>query len=687
MKSKTSLISRGILLNDFKRFAWIGAGYLLILLLSVPLKVFMLYSRDEEVIINDASAYLRIFQFDTNATMLQFMSLIIIPVLTGLLLFRYLQDSQSSDMLHALPIKRETFYNTHVLAGIVFLFVPVILTALISWALVAGLGIEQVNSANILAWLLISLTINLLCFICSVAVGMITGMTTIQGVLSYILLLLPSGLSILLLYNMSKYIYGFPYDYYYDKITSLSPLIRLTEIYRQPITPGEIAVYLFSSIALYFVGRYLYQRRQLEAAGNAITFDILRPVFKYGVTFCFMLLIGSYFYTAQGSMGWTYFGYFLGSILAYFLTEILLNKSLQVFQLQRVKDYGIYCLVMIALLGMLHFDFAGYEKRLPYPDEIKSVYLDSSFYCFKEKDNNMRTVNVQDGIEYTYQLFVPTIFTEEKDIDNIQSLHLQIIANRVEDKEVLTKRFNTNSRQICLAYELKNGKHIYRQYTITEPKYAASLKPIHESPEYKKLHNEILRINTADANMIEINANGMNKNLRIVNPVLIAQAISVLQNDLNEETYEEITTINQGPPWANIDVTLENHRNVSLVWKKSYDNFEQWLKNIGEYNQARLLPEDINFAIMDKLPDLDKLDLDKTRTQDILDLENKPGILKLTDPEQLEFCLRNYLHNYNRDNEEQAAYSVVFQLKNGNTLSGFLFEADAPAFVKEHFAR
>ena len=49
MKSKTSFFNRGVLLNDFKRFAWIGAGYLLVLLLSVPLKVFMLYSNLEYV--------------------------------------------------------------------------------------------------------------------------------------------------------------------------------------------------------------------------------------------------------------------------------------------------------------------------------------------------------------------------------------------------------------------------------------------------------------------------------------------------------------------------------------------------------------------------------------------------------------------------------------------------------------
>ncbi len=689
MKSKTSLLNRGILLNDFKRFAWIGAGYLLILLLSVPLKVFMLYSKSEDMIINNTSAYLRIFQFDTNAALLQVMSLIIVPVLTGLLLFRYLQDSQASDMLHTLPVKRETLYNTHVMAGIIFLFVPLILTALVTWALVAGLGIEHVNSTDILSWLAVSLLMNLLFFICSVVVGMITGMSTVQGVLSFILLLLPSGLSMLLLYNMSKYIYGLPHDFYSDKITHLSPLIRLTENSIRSITTVEIVVYLSSSIALYFLGRRLYRKRRLEAAGDAITFDILRPVFKYGVTFCFMLLLGSYFYSDQGNMGWTYFGYFLGSLLAYFLAEILLNKSLQVFQLRRLKGYGIYCLVIIALLGLLHFDCAGYEKSLPDPVEVRSIYLDYSFYALKEKDNNIRTaVNVRDGVEYKYQPPVPAIFTEKDNIANIYALHQKIVANRLDGKEAyLAKRTNNDSQQICLAYELENGRHFYRQYEIAAQDYAAYLKPIYESREYKHLHNEILRINIADINLIEVSASGINKNVRIIEPGLIAQAVGVLQSDVYERSYEEMTDMR--PPWAHINISLKDHRSVDLGWEKSYDNFGKWLIALGAYNQARLLPDDIAYAIVDKNPDLNRQDTYKLPSQlDLRDLEEKPGILKITDPEKLELCLRNLRNygNYNRGNMEQSAYSVVFLLKNGATFSGLLFEDDAPAFVKEHFA-
>jgi len=120
-------------------------------------------------------------------------------------------------------------------------------------------------------------------------------------------------------------------------------------------------------------------------------------------------------------MAWTYFGYLLGSLLAYFLTEILLNKSLQVFQWRRIQGYGIYAFAMIVLIGLFHYDFTGYEKRLPVLSDVKSIYMDNSFYAF----SYVPAANAQSYIgseivviEYD-SLPVKAIFTEKDNITGI----------------------------------------------------------------------------------------------------------------------------------------------------------------------------------------------------------------------------------------------------------------------------
>ncbi|MEG3070105.1 MAG: hypothetical protein RQM92_04015 [Candidatus Syntrophopropionicum ammoniitolerans] len=105
MKLKTSFINQGILRNDLKRFTWIGVTYLLLLLASVPLKILMWHSREQAQQINYIADYIRIFQFAPYPPT-QIMIFIIVPVVAGLLLFRYLQDSRSADMAHALPVNR-----------------------------------------------------------------------------------------------------------------------------------------------------------------------------------------------------------------------------------------------------------------------------------------------------------------------------------------------------------------------------------------------------------------------------------------------------------------------------------------------------------------------------------------------------------------------------------------------------
>jgi ABC-2 type transport system permease protein len=688
MKSKTSFINQGILRNDFKSFGWIGGAYLLALLLSIPLKVIMMHSHTENSYINGLSNYLRIFLFDSNSSPLQYMLLILVPVLTGLMLFRYMQTSPAADMAHSLPIKRETLYNTHIFAGVIFLFVPLIITALVSWAVVAGLGIESVSGLRILIWLASALLFNLLFFMTSVAVGMITGMSALQAILSYILLLLPTGLLELLLHNMKMYIHGFAYGYYSYNI-SFSPLIKITEFYRYPFQAAEITVYLLVIIVLYLAGRYFYQHRQLEAAGNAITFDLLSPIFKYGVTFCSMLLLGSYYYGTQNeSMGWTYFGYFLGSLLAYFLAEVLLNKSLHVFKPKILKGYGAYSLIIIILLAGLSIDFTGFEKKLPVLAEVESVYMDGSFYTLNEK-NRPRVVVPQDTDIYLESesniLERPSqVFTEANNLANIYSLHQKIIANKAQEKVSL---FSDNRKlryeKICLAYNLKNGEHLYREYSITTPMYADVLKPIYEASEYKALRYDILRIDPAIINMIDINVSDTTKKVKMVNPEQIRQAIDALQKDTFAQTYEDMTS--NRPGWANIELIINNKRSLGMSWNKSFVNFEEWLKKNGLYNQARIIPgEDISYALVERNSANSKeMEIARAKpTQHIIqDVENRPGFLKITDQEKLEICLHHYTYT------DQQPYRVFFVLNNGGLLSGGFSEVDVPGFVKEHFAK
>jgi ABC-2 type transport system permease protein len=147
MLSKTYPIDRRVLRSDLQKFWWIGAIYLLGLL-SMPLTILSI--RDQIVHAAGTPNYqmlvdklLRVFQLSVPSV--QQVLLVLVPILTGIALFRYLQGSRATDMSHALPLKRSTLYNTHILSGLLFLILPLLFAGLLSWVLIAGAGIPHIG--------------------------------------------------------------------------------------------------------------------------------------------------------------------------------------------------------------------------------------------------------------------------------------------------------------------------------------------------------------------------------------------------------------------------------------------------------------------------------------------------------------------------------------------------------------
>ena len=125
-----------------------------------------------------------LFQYDLE---IQIGLLIVaIPVLMSVFLFRFLQVKQSVEFMHSLPIRREKVYHQYTLSGVIALVLPVLLIALILMVMHAALDLSSYfQLKNIFAWAGTTIIINLLLFMAGVFVAMITGISVVQGVLTY----------------------------------------------------------------------------------------------------------------------------------------------------------------------------------------------------------------------------------------------------------------------------------------------------------------------------------------------------------------------------------------------------------------------------------------------------------------------------------------------------------------------
>ena len=129
------------------------------------------------------------------------LSIAVIPVLTAILLFRYIQSKKSVDMIHCLPIKRVKLYDNHIFIGILILVVPVLITALSALLLKEALNLNNYRFhftvKTVASWTGRTILFNIVIFLSSVLVGMFTGLSSAQGILTYIFLFLPMRINYL----------------------------------------------------------------------------------------------------------------------------------------------------------------------------------------------------------------------------------------------------------------------------------------------------------------------------------------------------------------------------------------------------------------------------------------------------------------------------------------------------------
>lgn len=570
MKYKTSFFSKYIILEDLKKYWGLSALYFFISLITGPLEIMFSLSNPYGV---DEYKIERILRVAGDE--MQFILSICFPILLSVLIYRYLQQNKSTTFMHSLPVTRKELIHSHNIAGFLLIFVPILLNTII--LLIASMTYSGDNSivlevftvTNIFKWMGLVTTINLAVYLVSSTVAMISGMSLVQGILTIIFLLLPQGLGTLMIINFQQLIYGFTINRFsFDKImTRISPLTAL--ISSEPISTNVIIWYIILGAILYFVSYYLYNRRHLESASDTIAFNMMKPIFKYGVTFCTMVLIGVYFNSLMKSNLWLYIGYAIGGFLGYIIAEMIIKKSIWIFK--NMKGFVIYSVIIVIAFIGIKFDIIGYEARIPDTQDIQSVYYGRILYAVENED--------------------------PKNIENVRALHKQLLENRDRLMNIEDSRY---TGEISVLYKLKNGRTMARRYAVPDEFIESNqhIKEIYESREYKVKYNTIFHLDLDKLSYIDVtyDDSGKSERIKIIDKKKVNEVISVIKADILHETYEEIRDNDNRLGYINIyydndtdNETYENNtstkvdNSIYLRWKKSYDGLTKWLKDNGYY--------------------------------------------------------------------------------------------------------
>jgi ABC-2 type transport system permease protein len=656
MQLRTSWFNKEMVLQDLRTVGWISVIYFLGLLFAIPLQIVMDMTRDD---LYYSPHYENLFSYNMEIQLILFAG---IPVLLGLFLFRYLQVKQSTDFIHSLPIKKESIFSHHLIVGLVFLLIPVLLVGIILTLFHSFLDMSDFFTMQELAvWVGTTILIDCLLFSAAVFAGMLTGLSAVQAVFTYILLFFPLGMSILFNFNLARLLFGYPGDFYLNNnFERFSPLTHLEQFDRQPISLTFVVIYITAAIVLTVFALFIYKKRKNEAASQTVAFSKLRPVFKYGVTFFTMLFGGSYFGEMQENWYWTLFGYASGTVVGYFISEMVLQKSWRVFG--SLKGLLPYSLVVIFVFFLVQFDVTGYEKRLPELGEIERVYFNdrSPWDYINQEESSI-------PLQYIYK---------EENIDAILDLHNEIIAN----KESLEEK-NPYWANVFIVYELKNGNKQIRQYNIpTNNGYEEYLKPIYESTEYKKITYNVLNVENRNVDQITISPNGpVDHQAMIASSDKISELMAILKDEVTNASYEGLTNTKGLTSHISIEVS-DDDQHVYLELLPTYKKLLDWLEKENLIEDALLTADDIEYAVIAKRSDFRNQsnypEEVETKINELLDEETA---WKINDHEKIEELMQSI-----DDERGNNGYVITFKYKSGHYLeTRDLSKEAAPDFVQK----
>lgn len=464
MKSRTSFFNKTIFLKNMTRFApaWglytVGALMGLILLLD----------SGSRWMVSDLLGSLRVLSLITAGYAL----------LCAQLLFGDLYNSRMCNALHALPMKRETWFVTNVASGLAFHLIPTGIMAILSaLVLMISCPAEHIWAAPI--WFAAA-NLQFLCFFgiavfCAFCVGSRFAQAVVYGIVNFgaaIAAWLLDTLYIPRFYGIELNFEPFSYFCPIAKMVD-DTFIRAVRYFeedtmevRMDVTYqiGDGFAYYFIvaavGIGLLLLAMQLYRRRKLEYAGDFMAVRGLEPVFLVVYT----LIIGAAFYFFTDAMVGmeSLLFLFLGLAVGWFTGKMLLERTPRVFRKRNILGCGTLMLAFGLTLAVAALDPFGIVFWVPEKDEVESVGISSGWYS---------PMNVYDEVSVT----------DPEDIQKILDIHQEALdfyethgtaqfrietatAEYIYSKED-AERMDFRM-QLTLNYHMKNGRVTSRYYNI-----------------------------------------------------------------------------------------------------------------------------------------------------------------------------------------------------------------------------
>ncbi len=521
-------------------------------------------------------------------------------LICGLSSFFYLHSRKKVDLFHSIPVRREMLFAVSYLNGLLIYLVPYIINVLLCFVIL------QMNGLMSLERLFIAFTavgINLLYYCLIYTLAIIAVMLTGNIVVSCL------GTAVFLVYGpvlmgiKVMYCTEFFKTYAGDRSDSvilkfLSPLGS----YLYAANPRSLGDYqvdhtsiiktVLVTVVLLLFALFLYKKRPSEAAGKAMAFSVSKPIIKFLLVLPAALLGGIIFrqISANSSTGWFIFGLVFVFIVSGAIIEIIYNFDVR-SAFGHKRHMLISGVVVTAIVCIFQFDLIKFDLYIPDENKIESMSvfisgLDSSLN-YVEPNTDRNSYDYVSGENYQLKHMKITDFGAAYTLAGIG------ITEAKDNREINMEDYYTYR----IKYSLKNGRSVYRDYSLKLDQSYDLLKDIFMKEEYKKAHYPIYTWDSSDLLYVSCrNLTGV-KDFSL-NEEEKQEFLDIYRAELMDLTLEDIT---EGTPdativfWLNEGDPLKQRANRSssyYVYSK-FTKTKEFLKAHGFDASIQVRTQDV----------------------------------------------------------------------------------------------
>lgn len=440
-----------------------------------------------------------------------------IPLVAAMLMMSFFHKPAKALALHAQPYSRAKLFNSHVVSGWLMCIIPVVLTALLYLVFMRETlifstqeivmdslfvtGSPVTDSHNIytfgavMSWLASSIGIITFFYGMYILAGSLTGNSAMHLLLSGLFFIIVPALLLIVSTYCEGYIEGFVSlpDWLSDVMRCFNPLIMMiTSTVENIVTAKTTLTYLVLGLVFIAAGGAAYRLSKLEKVGDSMIFRTVEEIITYLVVFVGMTVFGFFFQSIKSdSKTFLIIGMVIGTLITFFITKVVIARSVKIFNVKNLKSLGIYVVIAALFTAFTVFDITGISKRLPKLDEVESV---SCEYMFSGYEMDSFANGSFQGMSDIGKLTSPSV------INKVYELQKYVVENELYKQDEPFGYYyissadsgDTHGGNMVLAesvqfvYKYKNGSEFKRSFRFTlDDKAAELINDIVTDPDYR----------------------------------------------------------------------------------------------------------------------------------------------------------------------------------------------------------